>query len=97
MHNCLPSRLNLVRRGVTLSSTICPLCLLEESTEHIIFICSKSQQIWKQCYQWLGDIIALPCNVEMHFLQHKGESGNGRGGQVRMILWPAIVWIISEH
>jgi len=87
MHNSLPSRMNLDRRGVTIPSTLCPLCLLEEeTTNYLLFMCSKSYSIWQECYEWLGDITILPHTVELHFSQHWEVAGNRKSGLITMIL-----------
>nr|GEV74547.1 RNA-directed DNA polymerase, eukaryota [Tanacetum cinerariifolium] len=40
--DCLPTRVNLIRRGVTLESSNCPLCLSCEEDVHHVF----SSVIW---------------------------------------------------
>nr|GFB61740.1 RNA-directed DNA polymerase, eukaryota [Tanacetum cinerariifolium] len=52
--DCLPTRQNLIRRGVVLESDICPLC--EDSVEepqHVFFQCSIAQYvIYRICRWW---------------------------------------------
>nr|GEV82948.1 RNA-directed DNA polymerase, eukaryota [Tanacetum cinerariifolium] len=52
--DCLPTRQNLIRRGVVLESDVCPLC--EDSVEeprHVFFQCSIAQcVIYRICRWW---------------------------------------------
>lgn len=47
--DCIPSRANLVARGITLQLHLFPLCeLQQESTEHILLHCPIAYSIWLQ-------------------------------------------------
>ena len=51
----IPSRVNLLRRGVPVTSTLCALCnLSEESSQHLFLACEFAQQVWSRCYRWIG-------------------------------------------
>ncbi|GKA49396.1 RNA-directed DNA polymerase, eukaryota [Tanacetum coccineum] len=44
--DCLPSRVNLIRRGVNLESPNCPLCSsCEEDVPHVLFRCNLAQLV----------------------------------------------------
>jgi hypothetical protein len=46
LHNLLPTRTNLARKGVT-NDTICPICDREDETvEHILWSCPSSKDVW---------------------------------------------------
>ncbi|GJY01241.1 RNA-directed DNA polymerase, eukaryota [Tanacetum coccineum] len=48
-HDCLPTRSNLIRRGVTLDLVACPICLSdEESVPHIFFRCNLAQEVLRR-------------------------------------------------
>ncbi|GKA38255.1 RNA-directed DNA polymerase, eukaryota, partial [Tanacetum coccineum] len=50
---CLPTRVNLVRRGVFLESTSCPLCeSCEEDIDHVFFRCDFAHIIMRRIYRW---------------------------------------------
>ncbi|GKB81652.1 RNA-directed DNA polymerase, eukaryota, partial [Tanacetum coccineum] len=50
---CLPTRVNLVRRGVFLESTSCPLCeSCEEDIDHVFFRCDLAQIIMRRICRW---------------------------------------------
>ncbi|GJR88927.1 RNA-directed DNA polymerase, eukaryota [Tanacetum coccineum] len=45
--DCLPTRSNLIRRGVSLESSSCPLCLTgEKDVHHVFFRCSLSRAVF---------------------------------------------------
>ncbi|GKD68291.1 RNA-directed DNA polymerase, eukaryota [Tanacetum coccineum] len=49
----LPTRHNLVRKGVNLESTDCPVCQLEEEDVcHLLFRCSLAQEVLQRVCRW---------------------------------------------
>ena len=61
--------------GVSLPSTLCRLCnLADETTDHVLFNCEFSHQVWRSCGDWLGEEVVLPGTTNMHFSQHRGIS-----------------------
>nr|GEV83348.1 RNA-directed DNA polymerase, eukaryota [Tanacetum cinerariifolium] len=49
----LPTRSNLVRRGVVLDSSLCPLCgLVPEDTHHVLFRCDTVKLIFRRIFRW---------------------------------------------
>nr|GFA37785.1 RNA-directed DNA polymerase, eukaryota [Tanacetum cinerariifolium] len=51
--DCLPTRANLVQRGVNLASTICPVCLsYKEDVKHVLFRCDLAQGILQRICRW---------------------------------------------
>jgi hypothetical protein len=45
-HNILPTKANLLRRGV-IKEAMCPICLREtETVEHILWECASSNDVW---------------------------------------------------
>ncbi|GJV83357.1 RNA-directed DNA polymerase, eukaryota [Tanacetum coccineum] len=50
---CLPTRYNLVQKGVILESTSCPVCFSdEEDVYHLLFRCSLSQEVLHRVCRW---------------------------------------------
>ncbi|GJT30788.1 RNA-directed DNA polymerase, eukaryota, reverse transcriptase zinc-binding domain protein [Tanacetum coccineum] len=50
---CLPTRYNLVQKGVILESTSCPICFSEEEdVHHLLFRCSLSQEVLHRVCRW---------------------------------------------
>ncbi|GJZ64388.1 RNA-directed DNA polymerase, eukaryota [Tanacetum coccineum] len=51
--DCLPSRVNLIRRGVNLESPNCPLCSsCEEDVPHVLFRCDLAQLVLRRICRW---------------------------------------------
>ncbi|GJT79241.1 reverse transcriptase domain-containing protein [Tanacetum coccineum] len=51
--DCLPTRNNLIRKGVSLESSSCLLCLSgEEDVHHVFFRCSLARDILRRVCQW---------------------------------------------
>nr|GEW69158.1 RNA-directed DNA polymerase, eukaryota, reverse transcriptase zinc-binding domain protein [Tanacetum cinerariifolium] len=51
--DCLPTRYNLVRRGVFIDSNACPICdAYEEDIHHILFQCDLAQAVLRRICRW---------------------------------------------
>ncbi|GJU32731.1 RNA-directed DNA polymerase, eukaryota [Tanacetum coccineum] len=51
--DCLPTRVNLVRRGVHVESSICPICFsCEEDVHHTLFCCDLARLILRRICRW---------------------------------------------
>nr|GEX31413.1 RNA-directed DNA polymerase, eukaryota [Tanacetum cinerariifolium] len=49
----LPTRSNLVRRGVVLDSSLCPLCgLVHEDIHHVLFRCYTAKLVFRRICHW---------------------------------------------
>nr|GEW87382.1 RNA-directed DNA polymerase, eukaryota [Tanacetum cinerariifolium] len=49
----LPTRSNLVRRGVVLDSSLCPLCgLVPEYIHHVLFRCDTARLVFRRICRW---------------------------------------------
>ncbi|GJY32215.1 RNA-directed DNA polymerase, eukaryota [Tanacetum coccineum] len=49
----LPTRINLIRRGVVLESPLCPMCgLIPEDIHHVIFRCDIAQAVFRRICRW---------------------------------------------
>jgi len=54
----LPTRYNLARREVQLGNMQCPLCQERlEIAQHLFNTCIVAQQVWDQCYRWVGYVV----------------------------------------
>ena len=56
LENKLATKANLKRRGITVASSTCSLCGVEEetSTTHLFFECRVAWLLWNHCCAWLG-------------------------------------------
>nr|GEW38356.1 RNA-directed DNA polymerase, eukaryota [Tanacetum cinerariifolium] len=53
--DCLSTRVNLMRRGVTLDSVNCPLCNSdEEDIHHVLFRCEVATTVMRRVCRWLA-------------------------------------------
>ncbi|GJX98277.1 RNA-directed DNA polymerase, eukaryota [Tanacetum coccineum] len=51
--DCLPTRLNISRRGMSINSILCPNCDKEvESSSHIFFSCQFAREIFARITSW---------------------------------------------
>ncbi|GJU06708.1 RNA-directed DNA polymerase, eukaryota [Tanacetum coccineum] len=51
--DCFPTRVNLVRRGINIESSTCPICLTcEEDVNHIFFRCDLAQLVLRRICRW---------------------------------------------
>nr|GEV62018.1 RNA-directed DNA polymerase, eukaryota [Tanacetum cinerariifolium] len=51
--DCLPTRVNLMRRGVTLDSVNCPICNSdEEDIHHVLFRCEVATAVMRRVCRW---------------------------------------------
>ena len=58
--NKLPTRFNMLTRGLEIPSTVCPVCNEGvESTEHLFFSCSVASSIMDKVLGWWGFRIAV--------------------------------------
>nr|GEY99179.1 RNA-directed DNA polymerase, eukaryota [Tanacetum cinerariifolium] len=49
----LPTRSNLVRRGVVMDSSLCPLCgLVPEDIQHVLFRCDMAKLVFRRICCW---------------------------------------------
>ncbi|GJZ31568.1 RNA-directed DNA polymerase, eukaryota [Tanacetum coccineum] len=51
--DCLPTRINLIQRGVSLDSSSCPICNSgEEDVDHVFFGCNLAQVVSRRLCRW---------------------------------------------
>nr|GEZ02084.1 RNA-directed DNA polymerase, eukaryota [Tanacetum cinerariifolium] len=47
--DCLPTRLNISRRGLDIPSILCPICgIAAESTTHVFFQCGMAKDLFRK-------------------------------------------------
>ena len=63
-------RMNLLRRGITLSFTLCLLCnKIEETTHHLFVECEIAYQVWLMVAKWVGIQLAYHNGLKQHLMQ----------------------------
>ncbi|GKD51880.1 RNA-directed DNA polymerase, eukaryota, partial [Tanacetum coccineum] len=51
--DCLPTRLNISRRGMDIDSILCPMCdKAVESTSHLFFTCHVAREVFRKITRW---------------------------------------------
>jgi len=79
----LPTRTNLIRREVEVTSLNCVLCQAsEESAQHLFLECTFAQQVWSLCLKWIAILFVQHKDMKHHFerfhltfMSFKQESG----------------------
>jgi len=94
----LPTRVNLVRRGVQLGCTLCPLCREDvESAQHMFCTCKVTQKVLDLCEKWIGRVTVRHESIPIHFQsfhlmdQRKSVNRAWKG------MWVAVVTKIWKH
>ena len=95
-HKRLPTKVNLVKRGVTLPSVTCSFCnYADENEDHLFSDCRLSIKILKEVCNWWGfddAIIRDNCSI-LDWDSKLNLSGNKRKafmGVVYVFLW--LIW-----
>ncbi|GLT77627.1 hypothetical protein SLA2020_491950 [Shorea laevis] len=65
-----------------------------ETTNHVLFSCKRSCEIWSACYKWWGITTITQEGGWEHFMQHVGLAPNGKLQAAWNIVWFAIIWSI---
>lgn len=85
-------RLNAISKGVN-ADCVCRMSA-EESTEHFLFVCSQTMQIWLRCFKWLGYVTALPRNSHVHLLQFELLGLNMKQNELLKVILLAVLWSV---
>jgi len=94
----LPTRVNLIRRGVNIHNNFCPLCSkAEETMQHLFIGCKVAQKVWDNCDNWLDMSSVRHNDVVSHFRNFYAIGLGRKGNQVWKEVWVAIVNEIWTH
>jgi len=64
----LPTRANLVKRGMQIMYVDCLLCLeATETCQRLFDTCKVAQKVWDKCERWAGTVIARHESILFHF------------------------------
>jgi len=64
----VPTRSNLVRRGIQIGNMQCPMCQEDvETTQHLLITCRVTQKVWDLCDKWSGNVAVRHKDVIIHF------------------------------
>jgi len=88
----IPTRVNLIKRGVLVNSPLCALCnMLEESYQHLFLDYVFAQRVWSRCYRWIGILGAQNRGIKNHMENFHLIYLSNKQNQVWLRLWAAIV------
>ncbi|GFP87170.1 hypothetical protein PHJA_000860700 [Phtheirospermum japonicum] len=93
----LPTKLNLKKRGINLSTeeTLCTFCREEEEyAEHFFFACKRSYNIWMMIFDWLNTPVAIHLKAPQNILFQSKILKGKRGKSVSMCIWLGVVWVL---
>ncbi|GLU11141.1 hypothetical protein SLE2022_279060 [Rubroshorea leprosula] len=73
MYDRIPSRFNLLKRGVLqdFNGIKCEMCGSDiEDTHHLLLHCKNSSELWANCWKWWGIASLLLYHCTMAYEQH---------------------------
>jgi hypothetical protein len=94
-HDRLPTKDNLVRRGVLQHHLggNCVWCAnFSESANHLFLHCKVAHRMWYEIFRWLGVVIIMPQNIWSLFACFRGVAMNKRLRKGFLLVWHTVVW-----
>jgi len=94
----LPTRDNLARRGMQLTSVRCPMCQEgEETAQHLFTTCKVAQKVCDLYERWVGNVPVRHNAITIHFQSFHLVSQSQRVNRAWKGIWVAIVSEIRKH
>ena len=94
----LPTKGNLIRRGVQVTSPLCVFCHeSDESVQHLLCECKFTHRVWTFCSRWIGIEMAHHNDPKRHFENFHLVHCNLKQNQVWKGTWVAIVRCIWDQ
>jgi len=94
----LPTKPNLMKRGVMLNSDLCPLCLsAQESDEHLFVHCSTSKEVRARIHAWCPDFPFVIASVADLLGDYDVVNNASKKKVIVGALVVAYVWIIWNN
>ncbi|XP_057775020.1 uncharacterized protein LOC130993998 [Salvia miltiorrhiza] len=93
----LPTCANLRRRNIVLNEvdTGCNACFhSEETINHLLFHCPKTEKVWDDIFRWLGICFVRPQSVVSHFLLFTNFGNRKESRKFLPALWCCVVWVV---
>jgi len=96
--NKLPTKDNLLTRGIQLQNNLCELCCAhEENVDHLFFSCTVSQMVCNMYDRWLGLSTVHHVKARANFQQFHLFDLNSTQNLVWKGMWLAIIGEIWNH
>ncbi|XP_057792435.1 uncharacterized protein LOC131009197 [Salvia miltiorrhiza] len=86
---------NLLKRKIQIADEErwCNACVMaEETVEHVLLHCPKTQQVWNFIQQWINIETVTPKGLSQHFLSFFHASKDKRWRNFLKGLWIGVVW-----
>lgn len=97
LYDRVPTKSNLKKRGVNLNDADmkCVFCgEIEESSNHVFFLCAQAHAIWMEVYQWLNFPFVLQPQALPNLLAHC-QIGRGKKNKIIVsCIWLGVIWVI---
>jgi hypothetical protein len=93
----LPTKLNLVRRGLLNAATArCVAgCGHDESANHLFLHCDRFEVLWQHIRSWIGVHGVDPYDIIDHFLQFTHFTGpSKKRTSFLQLIWLLCVWVV---
>jgi hypothetical protein len=97
LYDCLPTKDNLLRRGVLQhgSGDNCVLCDLHpESAKHLFLHSLTAHRVWYEIFYWLGVVIVMTPNLMSLFDCFSDAAKNKRLRKGFRLVWHTAVWCL---
>jgi len=100
LRNRLPTKDNLVHRGVLLQTNAACVggCVDSESATHLFLHCNVFGSLWSLVRNWLGISSVFSGDLRLHFIQFTKMAGMPRVSYLYFrIIWFATIWVIWKE
>ena len=95
--NRIPTKLNLIVRGINLPSDSCPLCNSERETEvHLFYLCPVFLEIWKWVSNWCGIKVGHFNSLEQLYFNVLDGGGSPRKQRFLEVVVGTVFWLICK-
>ncbi|XP_057785842.1 uncharacterized protein LOC131003338 [Salvia miltiorrhiza] len=92
----LPTCDNLRRRNILVDEVDlgCACFHNEETINHFLLHCPKTEKVWDDILRWLGMCFVRPPNVVSHFLSFTNLGNRKRSRKFLLALWCCVNWVV---
>jgi len=100
LRNRLPTKDNLLRRGVFLpnDADYAAGCVASETTAYLFLTCDIFNDLWSKVWHWLGISSVPSADLRYYFLQFTKMAGMPRCFHLFLsVIWFAAVWVIWKE
>ncbi|KAD2804409.1 hypothetical protein E3N88_37786 [Mikania micrantha] len=86
---------NLMVRGISLPSSSCPMCTLEDEDEdHLFFRCPVAKETWRRISWWANNDFVCQGSIHNILSSLGNDNEVGRKNKIKMVIVFATIWEI---